>query len=1529
MFTWTCAISIAAAARGWLAHEPVTLPNWDLLKDDDYQAALNYIDRIEPHLLVLAWPCTVWSQLQELGRQTPLRRHRLRLARTRQRKLLRFVRDAALRQRRRGGAILGENPYTSRAWKEPLIIEAFDNLPEDYTDMCQFGLCVPGQPLLRKRTRLRGTKEVIKTCCKRCPGNHQHAHVLGGARINGKWINVSDFAGGYTTKFANAVLDGAEEYLRNGRRQEAFVEGGEVEEERFIDNVEEEEVEDEGEEDGEESGEQTLRPRKGSTLWKIKMLHQRLGHPTNDTLVRMLSLSGASPETVQTAKVYECPVCQETSAPGRYLKQRPDLKPVIFGKVLHCDLKYLHDYKGKLFVALSVIDAATSFHVAVLLRSRSAPHVARKFARHWCSIHGIPDTIVLDQGGEFDGEFVGWLETHGIHSKSTGAKSPWQHGFAERHGALLGTMCSSLIWQYQAQGASQVKDCLASAVYAKNATITKRGYTPFQLAFGRSPMFPDLLEEDAFGNLSLRHQLGTEGEVARMAEMRAAARAVLLRQDTQEKIKRALKRWPRGEQKEFEVGEMVFFYSPKPQSARFRKDGGAWRGPAVVIMKESHQRYYLSWRGRCILVSTPNMRSASQAEAAAAEEKVEELKGAEEGWQENKEYEDLSEVTPPKTEEPREDDMGWVPQEGVMRQKKGGLKKNQAKEIAKALRGTKTVIKALRKKKVSARDQEDRKISTTSKQVAKAKETEVEKQEESEAERVAEEKVPELEEKEAAIWKMLEEAKLKDEEKYAQNLKKNLLDDFPMALRPKRPLEVPMEEDQLRKRFKSEVFNYTMAATSLPPLTRANEWASRSEVKKLSTLLDLPLVSVRYHHQPRKRFQKPYGDHPKARITILLSDEAGTALVTQESFEDVEKHPRKKCSHPWRGATLFLREEEGSKREKRVFVELPSGVYSVKVSDEHLWQSMKEREESDRAYFEAFILQMKANGKELDPKHFNEEERVAFKEADRKEWQSWIKNKVVKRLSDEEARKVDRRLIFRAPARLVRVNKGAMEGVLKAKSRMVIPGHLDPHLGSYRADAPTTTWSAVQLAKNIASMRGWVASCFDVTTAFLSGKEVDREVYIRAPCDGLPEIEELNEKAVSPNELLKVCKSAYGLSEAPRLWYLRASEILREIGWEELSMCRATYVLRHSSQVTAILCLHVDDGLVVASAQTMKWIKTQVNQKFSIKEWQDINDQPVTFLGVKTRYVDGAFYDDMTDYVSKIEYASVKGPLEQELAGSDLSAFRRLVMQLRWPAHLVMPEYLFATSDLAQRVSKCTFADLKHANNVLKQMKESAEKGEATLSIKPLKGSPMFISFFDASLGKSSNRAQQGEVHFLSTTLALQQETVANMIEFHSNKVPRVVRSSLAAEGSAMATAGDRMLYNRVLFDALYHGKLEIGSNWRRELGTPGCLVTDAKGLHDHVHKTGGIATEKQSALDILIIKQLVEDEILGLKWTPTWKQLADPLTKEMSGELLQRFRKKTVLCLIQTPADVLEEERRSGIRKAQRERRKARMKLL
>jgi len=306
VFTWACAISLAPVERGWIAHEPITFPQRNLFQDSDYENALSYIDRVQPDLLVLSWPSMVWSPLQERGRGTPLKRYQLMKARRSQKKLLKFVRDAAISQRRRGGALLGENPEPSRAWN-PLIIEAFDNAGDVKTDMCRFGFKVPGhtQPLMKKRTRLRGTPQVLKHCTKKCPGTHTHRHVVGGFKISDTWMNASDFSGGYTKKFANAVLDGAEAYLEEGPEPEVLVEGRQVEEEQFEDEARSED-------------EVHVPEEATATSLKLHRLHQRLGHPTNQTLTRMLALSGASEDVLQQARSSECPTCQEMSAPGRY-----------------------------------------------------------------------------------------------------------------------------------------------------------------------------------------------------------------------------------------------------------------------------------------------------------------------------------------------------------------------------------------------------------------------------------------------------------------------------------------------------------------------------------------------------------------------------------------------------------------------------------------------------------------------------------------------------------------------------------------------------------------------------------------------------------------------------------------------------------------------------------------------------------------------------------------------------------------------------------------------------------------------------------------------------------------------------------------------------------------------------------------------------------------------------------------------------------------------------------------------------------
>lgn len=154
-------------------------------------------------------------------------------------------------------------------------------MPEVVTDMCCYGLKKPhehtpeGQPLfLRKRTRLRGTEEILDRCDAKCQGGHQHTPVLGGVKIDGRWKPLSDFAGGYTKKFAEKVIQGAEEYLQRGRKQEVYVQEEDIPEERF--EVQEDEMLEDQELEA-QTKEEEMKLRKNDQL---HMLHRRLGHPS-------------------------------------------------------------------------------------------------------------------------------------------------------------------------------------------------------------------------------------------------------------------------------------------------------------------------------------------------------------------------------------------------------------------------------------------------------------------------------------------------------------------------------------------------------------------------------------------------------------------------------------------------------------------------------------------------------------------------------------------------------------------------------------------------------------------------------------------------------------------------------------------------------------------------------------------------------------------------------------------------------------------------------------------------------------------------------------------------------------------------------------------------------------------------------------------------------------------------------------------------------------------------------------------------
>ena len=174
----------------------------------------------------------------------------------------------------------------------------------------------------------------------------------------------------------------------------------------------------------------------------------------------------------------------------------------------------------------------------------------------------------------------------------------------------------------------------------------------------------------------------------------------------------------------------------------------------------------------------------------------------------------------------------------------------------------------------------------------------------------------------------------------------------------------------MRKRFKPAMFNFTLLAASQgghDHPTRANVRAPRSEVWKMAALMDLPIVGIRYHLKPRKWFQKPPNAKSRGRITVMLNDAVGSAMVCQETAEEVKQHPRRKGAHSW-GDDLVFELIDPLPQEHGVFVELPSGVFEAKVTDLQTWMALREAEEDDRRFCEAFLLKNKANGKELDPR---------------------------------------------------------------------------------------------------------------------------------------------------------------------------------------------------------------------------------------------------------------------------------------------------------------------------------------------------------------------------------------------------------------------------------------------------------------------------------------------------------------------------------------------------------------------------------
>ena len=1146
IFTWTCMMTQCAYQRGWDTYEPVTLESgWDLTNKQVQDEAFRYLERIDPDFIMIAWPCAPWSIMQNANMRTPTQIRILKLKRLRSRRtFLQFARRVALWQRHRGRAVAAENPGTSGAWKTPEIQEGCGGLEMALFDQCRMGLKHPttDQPM-KKFTAVAGQSEVVKYLQGvRCDGKHEHAPIEGSYKgKDGKWASLSDFAGGYPAELCQRLLQGAEEYLQGGGVQGTYMEdemdfedeGAEVPEPIAGEDAieEEEQLADQSEGEFPERAdvrdqpleEDERRPVAKEIRRAVEFTHRQLGHPSRSTLIRMMRISGANPEAIRYARRWTCPVCASKQKPRHPQAATATARPYGFNHHIHIDLKFVHDIREKRYAVLSMICLGTVKHHCVLIKTRRSDYVAQKFFRHWVMLYGAPGRVTHDQGGEFEQSFVAMLEQMAIPSTVTGAHAPWQLAIGERHGEILGVMIQAVVEEHSVEGYRAMKTALAAAVMAKNATVTREGYTPNQRVFGVEQRWPSLTDEDV--GPSFAEAVNTDSEVARAHRMRTSARIALLRQDVREKMRRAILRKPATSVGPYPAGAQVYFWVPGKGRRYSQTKGSIWRGPATILTKEQQKRYFISWRGRLLLVAEENLRLATREELSLSEpvrEEVLDLQGVLREQGRIKSYQDLRDVPPPPRKRRKR-----IPTEG---DKKAALDSPERKKAKLMMRGTKSVRSLLGPQKRPAgalvyyyrrrvrrkREQAPQVEPERPAEPAAAEEAEDVPREEQEPEQYTpsiapadedhqedlqeereEESADEVEptspadpdspaEEQAApepvrpedipiIDEWDEMDRVEEMQNEWENLpsaerRQRLNDDVPRALKRKfiergEEGDPGLTEEKRRRISQGLVTQTALGAIEPGP---DNEWVTRYELTLLRQLTGLPVTAARLHRAPRKRFMRPPKLVSRSRLTVMIGKDPVDSFIVRETTEEVKQNPRRKASFPWRGMTMFIRGEvpEDPKEQKLypTYLRNHHGLYQVDLSYEQrtAFEEAWAEQLKDTLRSEVMVLKLKQSGKELDPKAFEGPEWEKFNEADAREWEQWVDNGVMKRIPKEKEHLVPKFKIFRSPLRMVRTNRSG--GLLQVQAGSA--GTSGPWIGAVSNRCPNHLSSGHEIGKS-------------------------------------------------------------------------------------------------------------------------------------------------------------------------------------------------------------------------------------------------------------------------------------------------------------------------------------------------------------------------------------------------------------------------------------------------------------------------------
>ena len=194
-------LTSSAHRYGLNALQPIdSNEGFDLTTHEGKCITMHALSQFKPLLLVVAWPCTVWSIMNENSNYSN-RPEELAALRQQERPLVNFSADLCSTQIEEQRLYLGENPLKSRLWSEKKVEKLFWH-PDTLVTTCHAGAYgaedADGFPLSSKL--IDGSYIAKELQLKMTPEQQMYARPIEGSRTKA--------SGEYCQGLANAILRG-------------------------------------------------------------------------------------------------------------------------------------------------------------------------------------------------------------------------------------------------------------------------------------------------------------------------------------------------------------------------------------------------------------------------------------------------------------------------------------------------------------------------------------------------------------------------------------------------------------------------------------------------------------------------------------------------------------------------------------------------------------------------------------------------------------------------------------------------------------------------------------------------------------------------------------------------------------------------------------------------------------------------------------------------------------------------------------------------------------------------------------------------------------------------------------------------------------------------------------------------------------------------------------------------------------------------------------------------------------------------